>query len=266
MIRTFFGTACLVLILAACGPVVLQAQEEGGEEEYVVERLPYFGVGAGYVRMFAFPDYDPINDVSSRLGLGSFSGPMNLDVFGLTFTPGFIPNLRIGFYGGLGTTQISRQARLQDTTYTRTIYFTNVFGAIQADYAAIQVSSAFTIFAGVMLGYGRNTLGASQTSNAGANFFDVFSGPIFQGDTATNLTNFNRFARALSYHVLVYPTVNFEYTLTPNIMVRVGAGYNTSIRATPWSDEGGVELLDAPSISANGFAAQIGIFLGLFQH
>jgi len=261
MIKALFSIICLALM---AGAVDLRAQE-GEEEEFVSERLPYFGLGAGYMRLFLLPDYGPFNTVSRELGLGDFNGPVNMDVFGLIFTPGIFPNLRAGFYGGLGTKQLTRQVTLDNTLYTRTMFFTNVFGAIQLDYA-VQISSAFTIFPGMALGYGRGTIGASQTRNSGTHFFDVFDGPLFLGDSTSTFSNLNRFARALSYHIFLYPTVNLEYTFTPNIMMRAGAGYNTSLRVTPWSDEGGVELLDAPAVSANGFAIQLGIFVGLFQH
>lgn len=266
MNRTLFGILCVACMTVIAASTVLHAQDGEDEEfEYDPESSTYYGLGAGYTRVLLFPDYEPISSVSRDLGLGDFSGPLHMDVFGITFTPGFIPNLRLGFYGGLGTTQLTRQIMLKKDTVARTMYLTSVFGGIQADYA-LPVSSAFTIFPGAMVGYGRNTLGASQTRITGARFSDVFNGPLFQGDTTASLTNLNRFARALSYHIFIYPAVNFEYTLTPNIMMRLGAGYNTSLRVTPWSDEGGVELLDAEPISANGFAAQIGIFVGLFQH
>lgn len=266
MIRTLFGILCIACITGIAGSITLHAQDgEEDEFEYVSENPPYYGLGAGYMRVLMFPDYEPIDSVSRDLGLGDFSGPLHMDVFGITFTPGFIPNLRFGFYGGLGTTQLTRQMILRDDTVARTMYLTSVFGALQVDYA-LQISPAFTIFAGGMLGYGRNTLGASQTRITGARFSDVFNGPLFQADTVASLENLNRFARALSYHIFIYPSINFEYTLTPNIMMRLGGGYNTSLRVTPWSDEGGVELLDPKPISVNGLAAQIGIFVGLFQH
>lgn len=265
MIRMMFGILCIAWMAGIAGSVTLHAQDGEEEFEFVPELSPYYGLGAGYTRMLLFPDYESIDSVSRELGLGDFSGPFHMDVFGITFTPGLMRNLRFGFYGGLGTTKLTRQLVVRDDTVARTIYLTNVFGAIQADYA-LQLSTSFNIFSGVMLGYGRNTLGASQTSVTGARFSDVFDGPLFRADTAASLKNLNRFARALSYHIFIYPTVNFEYTLTPNIMMRLGAGYNTSLRVTPWSDESGVELLDPQPISANGFAAQIGIFVGLFQH
>ena len=60
--------------------------------------------------------------------------------------------------------------------------------------------------------------------------------------------------------------VNLEYSLTPNIMVRVGAGYDASFRMNQWADEGGVGIENSPSISANGVVFQFGAFVGLFQH
>ncbi len=274
MVRTLLGIIGFFLWLGILYPSHALAQAGGGEGdfegefegEFTSESLPYFGLGIGYTRTLVLADYDDLNSVSRALSLGDFSGPFNVDFFGLTFTPGIAPNLRFGLYAGIGTKQLTRQVRVQDTgIYTRTIYYTQVDGALQVDYA-IPISSAFTIFPGTMLGYGRSTVGASQIRNPGARFHDIFSGPIFDGDRNASLSNVNRFARALSYHLFFYPAVNFEYTLTPNIMMRLGAGYNTTLSATDWSDEGGGGLADAPDVSTRGVAVQIGIFLGLFQH
>lgn len=266
MVRTLLCIMGLLFSVSIFCPADLHAQTEGEEieEEFTGETLPYFGIGLGYFRMLTFTDYEAINQVSDDL-VGDFTGPFNTDFLGLTFTPGIFPNLRAGLYAGIGNKQLTRQVRPQDApdtaTYTRTVYYTQVDGAIQIDYA-LTVSSAFTIFPGAMIGYGRSTLGASQTRNSGTNFNEVFGGGIFEG---TN-PNSNRFARALSYHIYAYPTVNFEYTLTPNIMMRLGAGYSVTLATTDWADEGGVKLLDAPDISTDGPSAQIGLFLGLFQH
>lgn len=255
-----------LMLLAVSG--ALYAQGGDGEidpEELSEERLAYFGLGAGYQRMVTMLDYTGMNQVSRGLGLGDFSGPLSIDFGGLMFTPGFVQNLRLGIFAGTGTTQLSRQVRLEDTLYTRTIYFNSVLVTTEADYA-ITISNPFTIFPGVMIGAGRNTIGVSQTRSAGTRFGDVFDGGLFSGDPETNRTNLNRFARTLSYHLFLYPQLNFEYTLTPNIMIRIGAGYNTSLRLTDWADEGGVEMKEPPNISANGLSFQGGLFVGLFQH
>src|ERR1041384_5486140 len=83
---------------------VPEARGQGSDDfDIEVERLPYFGTGAGYVRMIMFVNYDGMNSVSRRFGLGEFSGPFNLDIGGLMFTPGLVPNLRVGLFAGSGT-------------------------------------------------------------------------------------------------------------------------------------------------------------------
>jgi len=255
----------MLALCALAAPPALRAQD--GDFDIELEQMPYFGTGAGYVRLFMFVDYEGMNSISRPFGLGDFSGPFNMDIGGLMFTPGLVPNLRVGLFAGSGTKQISRPVEVgaEKTLYTRTIYFNDVVISSQIDYA-LPLSDALAVFAGGFLGVGRYTFGASQTRGGGENFSMVFPADVFHGDSVANLTNFNRFARQISYHVFVCPMVNMEYTLTPNIMVRAGAGYNASFRLDNWSDEGGVDIIDPPSISANGVFLQAGVFVGLFQH
>lgn len=254
-------------LLIAFGVSTMHAQDDEEDlGELILERPPYFGLGAGYMRMLTLVDYEEMNIVSRAMELGDFSGMFHMDIAGLTFTPGIIQNIRVGLYAGTGSTQLTRQIKLSnDTLYTRTLYFTSVIGAIQTDYA-FGFTSSFTVFPGIMLGAGRHTIGASQTRTTGTRFHDVFHNELFRGDTSTNVSNLNRFGRALSYNLFIYPTLNLEYTLTPNIMARAGVGYNTSIRLTDWADEGGVILADPPNIGVNGVSFQLGLFVGLFQH
>jgi hypothetical protein len=145
------------------------------------------------------------------------------------------------------------------------MYFGTLLVTSQFDYAIV-VTNAFTIFPGLMIGGGRNTFGVSQAPSSGTQFSDVFNGGIFEGDNAVDSTNLNRSARALSYYLYLHPQINFEYTLTPNIMIRLGAGYSAGLRLTHWADEGGIEMADPPDIGGRGLAIQGGVFVGLFQH
>ncbi|MDB5035416.1 MAG: hypothetical protein JWQ98_2657 [Chlorobi bacterium] len=247
----------IAMIVSAGG--ICHAQDD----DIPTEKLPYFGVGAGYVRIIGLIDFDGMNNTSRSFGLGEFSGPFSMNMGGLMFTPGFIKNLRAGFFAGAGSKENSRSVTVGGAEYTRTIYFTDVVVTSQVDYA-VPLSSSFAMFFGSFLGGGRYTFGVSQTQSTGVKFDSVFASGVFGGDP--NVTNFNRFAREISYHVFFTPSVNFEYTLTPNIMFRVGAGYNLSFKISDWADEGGVTIANSPAIGANGIALQVGVFGGLFQH
>ena len=48
-------------------------------------------------------------------------------------------------------------------------------------------------------------------------------------------------------------------------MARASVGYHHGFDDNTWADEGETEYMDVPPITANGFVAQIGFFVGLFS-
>lgn len=225
---------------------------------------PYSGVGIGYVRLMTMVDYGDLNALSGDLGLGPFSGLFATDLVSVLFTPSFIENFRISLYAGGGSDRTSRRLRLHDSeAYTRTLYFENSVIACGVDYAT-RLDEPLTLFVGMTVGWGHCTVGLSQARPNGERFRGLFDSSTFRGDSSNGKNNLARSARIESLHLFLYPSVNLEYVVGSNVMVRVGVGYNASVRSSSWIEDGGTELEGSPDFNARGPSFALGVFVGLF--
>jgi hypothetical protein len=255
----------LALILVALAMPALAQQ--GGEDDYDFsdipveeEEIPYIGVGGGYQLAISLFDLDPLNTVSSSLGMPAFSGPLFMHGGGGWTAIGVIPNVRLGVFGGGGSKEVTADTSIGGVDYKRALRFGSGYTAALIDYA-ITPFSKFTIAPGVLVGAGSTTLDFAQTRSANATFASAFdSTALGNGGEANRQTAIER-----SYFLLA-GQVNLEYALTQFILVRAGASYSHSFGdASVWTNRHDVDVSGVPEITTDGLGFQVGLFIGLFQ-
>lgn len=228
-------------------------------------RLPYVGIGGGYLGMMQFMNFDQLNTLSSTLRTGTFDGQMLLHGGGGIASVIIIPNLRLGAFGLGGSVERTNTEPIviNSENYNRTLRFDVGITAAQIDYA-IPLSKSITLFPGVMLGAGSHAIELTQHRAGGSLLFpEVLSDTIFSGSTAPGA--FNRSARISTGGIYYQPMVNIEYVTISILMLRLGVGYS-GFAMGDWTNEAGVAVSNAPDIKADGLTAQLGISVGLFQH
>ncbi len=246
--------AALLIFLLTLAPVALRAQ--GGGEQFSFDDIPvddvqqrYVAAGIGYMGMVGFPKYDALNALAGKLGLGSYSGPIVINGGGGFVSTLVVPNLRLGLYGAGGSKVL--EATRSDSS-TASLRFGTQLTAVHLDYS-VRIFRSFTMFPSVMIGPETYDLEMTQSQAGGAPFDTIFSGA--QGS--------NGYAHISNSHVFYYPSLNFEYTITRFLMLRVGAGYKGTFGGS-WTDAAGTPVNGVPDINTDGLTVQFGAFLGLF--
>jgi|GEM_PF-507769 len=217
----------------------------------------YIAIGGGYLGMIPFMNYDPLNTLSSSLGLGMFDGPFLMNGGGGLASILVVPNIRIGVFGAGGSQLASSDVDINGSSYKRSLRFSNSVTALQLDYA-IRLAGSLTVLPGVMIGAGNRALELTQSHIDSADFGGIFTSAAGPGD--------NRYARISNGYLFYYPAVNIEYAFTKFMMLRGGVGYAGSVGSSKWSDGAGVEIKNVPDIKTDGLTVQFGLFVGLFQN
>jgi hypothetical protein len=249
--------AVVILWAVVAAPAMAQQEEDEYETE---EQLPYVGLGAGYIGIASFMSLDKLNEINKRIQIEDFKGPLLLHSGNIVFSPGFLPNWRLGLYGAGGFKTASSQVTLRGKPYTRAVSFTVGNGGLMLD-RAIRISQKMTLLPGVIAGVGTYAYSLAQTQSEGNALATVISDSTLDG-TGNSL---NRYGRFLATHIFVHPHLYLEYALTGRFMVRLGAGYSISTVASTWTDVGGAVITNFPDIKADGPTLHIGIFGGLWQ-
>jgi hypothetical protein len=258
----------LVLLLCSL-PLPAQDLDEDFEEEFPDQPLAYVGLGPGVTATFIFMDLTELNKLARAFEVDEFGGPLSVVGGGVIFTPIFIPNIRVAVHAYGGYHRSSRPKRFivdTDTSvYNRTLRFGIRFqGMLGVDYA-IPLTRKFTVLPGVMAGWGSYALEFMQSGDPNANFADAWDPRRFANDTAATMAHFNSAVRMLNYHAFVNPSLHLEYAITGFLMIRGSVGYRYGVLDNDWTNEANTTYSNVPEIKANGVAAQIGIFGGLFQ-
>lgn len=262
-LHTLRLTALLAFLLGIAS--IATAQPNGDEfdfDEIPLDEgeLPYIGVGGGYTAFLSFMNFDPLNEVTAKLGMEKFGGQLLMHGGGGWTVIGLIPSLRFGVYGAGGSTTKSKSLTFAGTEYNRTVRFDAGFTAAHFDYA-IPIFRGFAVVPGFMIGSGSNTFKVVQTQAAGADQENILGGFLGGGDT---LVNNNRQATVSRSFLFLYPAVNLEYAVTQFVMLRVGGGYQYT-GPGKWLDTEGTEVAGFDAIKSDGPMLQVGLFLGLFQ-
>lgn len=239
-------------------PVIAVAQQPGSDQlgEITFEELQdrqsssaYFGIGAGYVGGLW---YFPAGDISSNLVMpyamhGDYKAPMFVSGVSGFLTVSLVGNLRIGFESLSGS---QTHTESHDTLQHR--------ASMSLSSAALQIDYAFPILRGLIVAPGVY-LGRGSLS------FEHTSGPRIAGW----LQNGN-LGRAITSTIeapfwLIRPTLSIEYALSSYASLRAWSSYNLTLMGT-WQENSITTVNNVPSaINARGFAAGLGLFIGLFR-
>jgi hypothetical protein len=236
-------------------------------EEFAPGELntPYFGIGGGYVAGLYFTDFEIYNDKLSNLGFSSeaFSSPVFLNgIEAFTSIPA-LKNFKLGVFYMAGSVTAS-----YDGTYTR-------FGTEVLYHA--KFSSNYKIgFAGLKLSYcftpGKNfAINPNLALGEGSLEFDIIRSPekIPWDDVFT--TDHSKVSCETGFFFL-QPGVDFEYSVTPWLLVKVGAKANIGfdnlslIKDADRIINDNDVVTDMPDDkSLTGYQFELGFSLGLFN-
>jgi hypothetical protein len=247
-----------MLLLLIVAPLLHAQSDDEWEPE---PDLPYVGAGAGFAPVVVFMNLDELNTIARTIRVEEFSGPLILWGGNLVFSPAFFPNWRIGAYGAGGFKAASSRVELNGQTYIRALSFTVGHGGPTLE-RAIRMSSSFTILPGVVLVGGSYAFGLAQTLEGGNEFPAIVNDAALSGGGDV----LNRYARFISEHIFIRPTLYFEYAFPGTLMLlRAGAGYNLTLYQAPWRDDAPAEIRNVPDLKPDGLTVHVGISGGLFS-
>lgn len=246
------------VLFALLFPVVVVAQQQGSDQlgEITFEELQdrqsgsaYFGIGAGYVGGLW---YFPASDISSNLVMpyamhGSYTAPMFVSGVSGFLTVSLIGNLRIGFESLSGS---QTHTESHDTLQHR--------ASMSLSSAALQIDYAFPLLRGLIVApgiyLGRGSLSFEHTSGPSRAEWSP-NGNLGRAVTSTLEAPF----------WLIRPTLSLEYALSGYASLRAWGSYNLTVMGT-WQENAITTVNSVPSaINARGFAAGLGLFIGLFR-
>jgi hypothetical protein len=224
------------------------------EEPLPEESTPYSAIGVGPVMNLFMPDVTDVNAKATALGLGNMNSPLLL--FGVEFYTaiGIVPNVRIGFSWLTGSVASSGDVTLPNQSVVhRSVDYAVSTKTVHIDYA-LPLSQSFTVLPGIGLCWGTTQI------------------DVRQNGSSVDWLNINRSepsgdnTRLLQSALVALPRLSFEYVLTPFLAIRGQGSYAVQFSTSDWQANGYATVINMPdSISMNGFSAQLGVFLGLFN-
>ncbi|MDR0927483.1 MAG: hypothetical protein LBO69_06930 [Ignavibacteria bacterium] len=267
----------LLLLLAISFPLFAQDDDFENysfDDNSEPTKLPYFALSIGGTSSFLFMDYDDINKKPFHNGATNnlwkdvlddeFSGPMvcwGFDFF--TALSPLLNNFRIGinYETGSKSLEMNYDEADLDNGITTTINLTRKLSVsstgLHFDYAWVPLKS-LAILPGIGVKLGAMGIEQYATSiPADWNGAGFYNGEINE---------------KIEYTFMAFePKVNIEYALTSFLMLRASASYVLTIDnpfyENAWTINGNNEYTGAPdSVKPQGFAASIGLFLGLFNY
>lgn len=250
---------CIAIVLIVTSSVLATAQDERlnslnfDEEPLPEETTPYSAIGVGPVLSLYMPNVADVNAKASSLGLPNLSSPLLM--FGAEFytAVGIVPNFRIGFSWLNGSVNTSSDVTVQNSTLHRSIDYSVSTKTLHVDYA-LSVSKAFTILPGIGFCWGNTEIDVRQ------------NGSSIDWDSMINTPTPGDNTRLMQSSLVAIPRLSFEYVLTPFLAIRAQGAYGVQFSTSDWQANGYATVTRMPStVSMNGFSAQLGVFLGLFN-
>lgn len=256
----------ITLLLLICFSFAAKAQTE----EYNLDSIdvanavtpvletkpPYAAIGGGYTANFFMANFDDFNQHLTDLnfGVGKFDGAIFMSG-GQGFIPlWFVPNLRVGFFGMAGNKSIEAPANdVNCINCTRTVEFSNSMAGISFDYGFIPFKH-IAILPGVNFGWGTLSLSTYQTT-----------GDVDWSEFKPSASN-SFYNKAQASYLLIQPSLNIEWSLTPVTVLRLGASYNLSMMGD-WKLNNASKINNMPDgINGSGLNFQLGVFVGVFAY
>lgn len=131
--KTFRNTIFVLALLFTC-IASLKAQDDRLDEltfeETVIqeEKVPYFGVGGGFVVSLFTPELQDVNAQLTAAGLGELSTPLTMTGALGVATIGILPNVRISIAnlgGSIGTSE--KEFTINQLQYVRSASLSNAY-------------------------------------------------------------------------------------------------------------------------------------------
>lgn len=235
-------------------------------EETVIqeEKIPYFGVGGGFVVSLFSPELQEVNAQLSTAGLGELSTPLTMTGAIGVATIGILPNVRVTISNLGGSIATDEKAfTIGQKEYLRSASLSNAYTGFGFDYAFSLAKSLYLI-PGVTGGWGTMEISTTQYAKGVETTNNTFGGT--PGDA-------NVFSHSLrNNYFMVNPGLSVEFAPAllgsdkPRIVtVRAHAGYALSFMGD-WKENGKSVVTNVPSgIEASGLAFQLGFMIGLFN-
>lgn len=224
------------------------------EEPLPEESTPYSAIGVGPVMNLFMPDVADVNAKATALGLGNMNSPLLL--FGAEFYTaiGIVPNVRVGFSWLTGSVASSGDITLPNQAVVhRSVDYAVSTKTFHADYA-LPLSQSLTVLPGVGFCWGTTQIDVRQ------------NGPSVDWSNINTSAPTGDNTRLLQSSLVALPRLSFEYVLTPFLAIRAQGSYAVQFSTSDWQANGYSTVTNMPSsISMNGFSAQLGVFLGLFN-
>jgi len=252
------------------GMTTLKAQDDRLDEltfeETVIqeEKVPYFGVGGGFVVSLFSPDLNDVNTQLSAAGLSELSTPLTMTGALGVATIGILPNVRISIAnlgGSISTSE--KEFIVNQQQYVRSASLSNAYTGFGFDYAFSLAKSLYLI-PGVSGGWGTMEINTTQYAKG----IETSNNAI--GGSPSDVNVFNHSLR--NEYFMVNPGLSVEFAPAllgsdkPRIVtVRAHAGYALSFMGD-WKENGKSIVNNVPSsIEASGLAIQLGFMIGLFN-
>lgn len=257
----FLAIALLISVLAT--PMVAQDDQldnlDFEQMQLTEEAIPYFAVGVGLTGTFGWYDMAAVNDRATQLQLPGIEAPM-FQLGGDIFTAiGVVRNVRLGFSWITGVSKSNAQVTLpNDAVVQRHLDYTNSLFNLYADYAFVPAKS-LAILPGAAFGWGTQAIETYQSVEERT--WNDYVDPNGRLNTAPD--DYSKLQHSV---LVVTPRVNIEYGITPFLMVRAQAAYQVQVSSGNWKGNNHATVTGVPDgINVNGFSAQIGLFVGLFN-
>ncbi|MDP4198181.1 MAG: hypothetical protein Q8922_01980 [Bacteroidota bacterium] len=223
----------------------------------------FFSVGGGLLGGYFMPDFSTFNTNVAQPFVKQNYRQQVWMIGGAGFvTLPWIKNVRVGGMGMSGTSSDCgcTNDTIQGIAVNRYLTYSVGYAALTIDYVLPLRTGRFHIIPGVALGYGGVDIYARQAQNRSN--FDV--GQFTKEFDSSNLYRTHTYT---SHFFLYMPQIQFEYSPTGYMMLRLSAGYQGTSMGT-WTVDQGLSLGPGPifdGINGSGLVASLGVFLGLFQ-
>ncbi len=235
-------------------------------EETVIqeEKVPYFGVGGGFMVSLFSPNLSDVNTQLTTAGFSELSTPITMTGALGVATIGIIPNVRISItnLGGSASTA-DKSFTTSAKNYVRSVTLSNAYTGFGFDYA-LSLAKSLYLLPGITGGWGSMQINTTQYAEGANTTNNGIGGTPFDPNVFNHTVNNDYF--------MINPGVSVEFAPAllgndkPRIVtVRGHVGYTLSFMGD-WKENGKSVVNNVPTgIKASGLAFQIGFMIGLFN-